>query len=175
MIHTRFYNGEMAELLLEIWQRVYTNEGHGTLHDCNFPGFTLIGSPSILTGEHLPEKMQMDAGMGVTAAILDMMLHTRRGVNYVFAGAPSRWQRVSFDGIRTEGAFLVGAERVDGRVTEIRVLGEQGGTFRVDNPWAGPAVAVDEDGTRQEISGQVLSVELTPGQTVVLYNGRGDR
>ncbi len=173
MIHTRFGNADMAELLLEIWERVYTNEGHGTLHDCNFPGFTLMGAPSITTGARSSEKMQMDAGMGATTAILDMMLHTRRGVNHLFAGAPRSWKRVAFEGMLTEGAFLVDAERADGTVTRVKVHSQVGGTFRLANPWPGPATLVHPSGERQIIGGPVLEIRTDRGQTwTVLPAGR---
>jgi alpha-L-fucosidase 2 len=168
MIHTRFSNADMAELLLEIWERVYTNEGHGTLHDCNYPGFTLIGAPSITTGARAEEKMQMDAGMGATAAIMDMLLHTRRRVNHLFAGAPKRWKQVAFEGMRTEGAFLVGAERVDGQVTRVNVRSEVGGRFRLANPWAGPAIVEYGPGQQETVSGDVLDVAMDAGQTVTI-------
>ncbi len=161
MLHTRFDNGDMAELLLEIWERVFTNEGHGTLHDCVIPGFTLMGAPSMLPDkrELPPERMQMDAGMGVTAAILDMLLHTRRGVNYIFAGVPARWQQVSFEGIRTEGAFLVSAVREQGFVREVRVHSEVGGIFRLANPWPDAVPAILEFGME---AGQSLCIRA-PG------------
>jgi hypothetical protein len=137
MIHTFVGNADAAELILEIWERVYTNVGHGTLHDCDFPGFTLIDGGPGRRGTKDHEIMQMDAGMGVAAAILEMMLHTRRGIHYLFAGAPARWGDVSFENIRTEGAFLVSASRHNGVVTSLRVKSERGGVFRYLSPWEG--------------------------------------
>jgi hypothetical protein len=171
MIHTRFSNADMAELLLEIWERVYTNEGHGTLHDCNFPGFTMIGAPGITTGKRSPEKMQMDAGMGATAAIMDVMLHTRQGVNHLFAGAPARWKQVSFEHMLTEGAFVVSAERAGGTVTGVQVHSRVGGTFRLANPWPGQATVVYPSGERETLSGPVLEVPTQRGQTLTLLPG----
>jgi len=119
MIHTRLGNADMAELLLEIWERVFTNEGHSPVRDPIFMGFSTRGTPeSVVEGKY--ETLHMDACMGATAAIPEMMVHTRRGVNYLFAGAPKRWKHVSFDNIRTEGAFEIGATRVNGRVTGVR-------------------------------------------------------
>ncbi|MBN1933290.1 MAG: hypothetical protein JW934_01425 [Anaerolineae bacterium] len=189
MIHTRFHNPQMAELLLEIWDRVFTNEGHGTLHDCAFPGFTLIGAPPIVADGikkkysvtrgalngmafeiPIPERMQMDAGMSATAAIIEMMLHVRRGVHYLFAGAPPEWKNVSFDGILTEGAFLVSAERVDGVVTEVHIHSRAGGVFRLKNPWSGAVTVVDEAGGKRTISGEVLEIGIQMGQKVTLVS-----
>jgi hypothetical protein len=159
MLHSRFNNGDMAELLLEIWERVYTNEGHGTLHDCVFPGFTLIGTPSIVPEWRVSpqEKMQMDAGMGATAAILDMLLHTRRGINYIFAGIPARWGDVTFEGIRTEGAFLVSATRENGIVREVHVQSEMGGLFQLANPW-------------QDKDKPILEFKMKAGQKITIHS-----
>ena len=170
MIHTRFGNPEMAELLLEIWERVFTNEGHGTLHDAAFPGFTLIGAPSLIVADHgprAPERMQMDAGMSATAAIMEMMLHTQRGVDVLFAGAPPAWQRVDFDGLRTGGAFLVGAERVDGQVTAVTVHSQAGGTYCLRNPWGeGEVEVAHASGARERVGGRVLRIPIAAGASV---------
>jgi len=186
MIHTRLHNPDMAELLLEIWDRVFTNEGHGTLHDCVFPGFTLIGAPPIVKSgmerrsvaqgalnkmtfeAPIPERMQMDAGMSATVAIVEMMLHVRRGVHHLFAGAPSHWKKVSFDGILTEGAFLVSAERVNNLVTQVRIHSQAGGTFRLENPWPGAATVIGETGAKKTIIGQILEIKMQAGECVVL-------
>ncbi|PVY35192.1 glycosyl hydrolase family 95 catalytic domain-containing protein [Victivallis vadensis] len=82
MLHTRMGNPEMAQFLLEIWPKLYTNKGGRTLHDANFPGFStgLLGSNRV---------MQMDAGMGVVAAILDGFLYEKQGVLELFRGFPS--------------------------------------------------------------------------------------
>lgn len=79
MLHTRFGNPEMAQFLLQMWPLVYTNKGGRTLHDANFKGFSngLCGNNRI---------MQMDAGLGVVAAILDCFLYERNGVLELLGG-----------------------------------------------------------------------------------------
>ena len=168
MIHSRFANPEMAELLLEIWQKVYTNEGHGTLHDPNIPGFTLMGGPSVVNKRTPVERMQMDAGMAATTAIMEMLLLTRRGVNYVFNGAPKAWNQVSFTNIRTTGAFLVSAERIAGEVTQVEVYSEVGGIFKLANPWVGKVQSTSQAGENQVYAGDILEISMTAGQVVIL-------
>jgi len=166
IIHTRVGNADMAELVLEIWEKVFTNEGHGTLHDCRFPGFTLMGAGATVARDTRGEIMQMDAGMGVAAAIMEMLLHTRQGVNHLFSGAPDSWEQVSFRNLRTEGGFLVSANRCNGVVGEIRVLSENGGTFRLANPWPGEGRVVTADGSRSVVQGSVLAIETNPGDEI---------
>ncbi|HEX6972346.1 MAG TPA: hypothetical protein VF234_09015 [Limnochordia bacterium] len=143
ILHTRLGHAETAELLLDTWQRVFTNEGQGTLHDAHFPGFSLMGSTPLAAPNRAQERMQMDAAMGAVGAILEMLLHSRRGVHYLFWGAPAHWERVAFDGIRAAGGFLVSAERVGGEVTEVRITSERGGRFRLADPWGDGVLEVD--------------------------------
>ena len=109
----------------------------------------------------------MDAGMSATAAIMEMMLHTRRGVDVLFSGAPRAWKRVAFDGLLTGGAFLVGAEREEGRVTEVRVQSQVGGTYCLDNPWGDEKAEVAyASGASETVSGRVLRIPISSGQSV---------
>jgi hypothetical protein len=175
MIHTRLGNGEAAEAVLELWDRAFTNEGHGTLHDVAFHGISLMGRsyvhPAGRSGSNNErEIMQMDAGMSCVAAIQEMLLHTRRGVNYLFAGAPRRWRDVSFRRLRTDGAFLVSAERRGAKTLRVTVEGRHGGTFRIANPWPGAVTVRSARGEVATLAGAVLEVavpsrgrvELTP-------------
>lgn len=72
MLHNRFGNAEMANLLIRIWPAVFTNKGGRTLHSPRFPGFSVIWGDDRI--------MQMDAGLDVVAAILDLFLYEEQGV-----------------------------------------------------------------------------------------------
>ena len=164
MIHTRAGNADAAELWLEIWQRLFTNEGQGTLHDVDFAGFSLMGRGPTDNRPKEREVMQIEAGMSCVAAIQEMLLHVRGGVNRLFAGAPRSWQKVGFEGMRTEGAFLVSARRADGRVRRVGVKSLVGGVFRLENPWAGQADA----GRHGRLAGTVLEVNMRRGEELEL-------
>lgn len=165
MIHTRLGNGESSELLLEIWHRVFTNEGNGTLHDPNFPGISVLGLGAVKMAKG--EIMQMDAGMAATAAILEMLIHTRRGVNYLFWGAPSRWKNISFENIRTEGAFEVSAYKAAGKVGRIVVKAHAPGVFKCANPWQGK-VTLQRASGQSIVSGQILELPLSADEKIEL-------
>ncbi|OGV61331.1 MAG: hypothetical protein A2498_01025 [Lentisphaerae bacterium RIFOXYC12_FULL_60_16] len=171
MIHSHVGNAEAAELYLDIFDRIYTNEGYGTLHDAATPGFTLMGIGSV--GKHLnrPEIMQMDGGMGSVAAIQEMLLHTRRGVTHLFAGAPARWRHVAFSGMRTEGAFLISAARNHREVTNVRIQSLAGGIIKLANPTNGTIRMTRTVKGRKEtaiIQGSVLEIAMSKTETVVL-------
>ena len=173
ILHGRVGNAETAEFLLEAFDRIYTNEGHGTRHDPNFCGFSLIGTPPFgrpAGGEHA-ELMQIEAGMGAAAAVQEMLMHTCRGVNHLFSGAPASWEHVSFDGMRTAGAFLVSASRSGGRVEEVRVRSEAGGVLRLANPWAGEARVERDGGRSTALGGRVLDIATEVGEEIRLSEG----
>jgi hypothetical protein len=169
MIHLRLGNAESARLWLHNWRTVFTNEGHGTLHDANVPGLSLMGIGADATERGRDsEVMQMDAGMSCTAAIQETMLHERRGVNYVFRGALRAWKDVSFEGMRTGGGFLVSGKMQDGRVREIAIESPHGGTLRLANPWDGEAAVRRATGEPETQSGEVLEIATVPGERVLV-------
>jgi len=177
MIHSHVGNAQAAEMYLEIFDEFYTNEGHGTLHDCHMSGFSLMGVGPVggrLCGKGLsasygrPEIMQMDGGMGAVAAVQEMLLHTRRGVHQLFAGVPARWNDVSFKHMRTDGAFLVSASRRARTVIEVKVKSLVGGVFRLANPWDDGAIVKRKKSRARKISGRVLQVRVDKGETVTM-------
>ena len=120
-LHSRVGNGEGAELLLELWRRVFTNEGRGSLHDAVMNGVTLMGAPPIVPrpasdstpsadprpAAARPERMQIDGAMGGVAAVQEMLLHSRRGVLRVFPAIPASWPRTAFERMRAPGGLIV--------------------------------------------------------------------
>lgn len=165
ILHSRVGNGRMAELLLEAFDRLFTNEGNNSVHDAHFPGFSLLGAPPFASGrsEQHPERMQVEACMAAATAVQEMLLCTRRGINYVFPGIPGTWSDVSFEGMRTEGAFLVSATREAGHTTEVRVHSLAGGVFRMGNPF-GRSVRVQRSGENEVLEGAVVALRLGEGE-----------
>ena len=111
----------------------FTNVGWGTLHNADFVG-TALHSDGSLYSRVKPENkevMQMDATMGFISAVTEMLVQCRRDEIHVLPSIPRRWPSLSFDGIRCEGAFFVGADVKNGAATEVRVKSEKGGVLRL--------------------------------------------
>ena len=162
ILQTRIGIPEMTEELLEYWEKLFTNEGHGTLHDP--PMWTkkklLLpeqkgkqGAVAGGFGLSRGEVMQIEAGMAAAAAVMDMLVHVRRGVHHFFPGVPPTWRDAEFRDIRTEGGFLVSGKLADGRIQSIKVKSTLGGTFRCRDPWAGKVV------TRRLSRGAAVSLQ----------------
>ncbi|MER6948262.1 glycoside hydrolase family 95 protein [Nonomuraea sp. NPDC000554] len=78
---------------------------------------------------------QIDANLGSTAAVAEMLLQSHTGVIDVLPALPGAWsERGSFDGLRARGAFTVGATWQQGALTEIRLASDRGGPARLRFP-----------------------------------------
>jgi alpha-L-fucosidase 2 len=175
MIQTRVGSADAAVLWLEIWRRVFTNKGHGTLHNIDFPGVSLMGGRSMGTLDKSHEVMQMDAGMSCVAALHELLVHERRGVTYLFAGAPDEWSDVGFRQVRVAGAFLLGARRKRGQVGSVRIQSLAGGTLCLANPWPGCAALLRlADGGERRVTGSILRLRVPKGQVATLTMRKGE-
>ena len=72
----------------------------------------------------------------------------------------------SFRSLRTKGAFLVDAACSGGSVEYVTVRSEQGGIWKLKNPWA---TAVDTEGN--VYSGGIVTIPMKAGEEVTLRKG----
>jgi alpha-L-fucosidase 2 len=95
-----------------------------------------------------------------------MLIQSHTGTVKIFPAIPDSWRNVSFQRLRTVGAFLVSAEMVDGEVKEVDIFSETGGGFTMENPFSG---AFDTEGDIDLIVvGEKITVNLTEGQKLIL-------
>ncbi|PTY02918.1 hypothetical protein DB346_07855 [Verrucomicrobia bacterium LW23] len=143
---------DAAVAWLKWWRYVFTNVGHGTLHDADFSGAGGgFGDRSLRTQgfpapSHFREIMQMDAAMAAVTAILEMLVQSREDTISTLLRIPRGWREFHFSGIRTEGAFFVGGEVQRGRARVIRIRSEQGGLLRLRHPFTQGATVTGTGG-----------------------------
>lgn len=130
-LYARTNQTEAAVSWLHYWKDNYTNEGRGTLHNANTNGTSIMGAPDWNKEKNNREIMQLDAGFGALNAALELLVQNRDDGIYVFPNLHRDWKSASFDGIRTEGAFLVSAKVLNGSVAEVSIKSLAGGLLRV--------------------------------------------
>jgi hypothetical protein len=161
ILWARMHNGERAALLLSEFRHTFMTVGRATTHDAVVPGLTTI--------DRRPDVMQIEAAMGATAAVIEMLLHTTAGVMYVYPAVPAIWDDVRFDGVRAEGAFLVSAERRGGQTRWVRVWATTPGTLRLAAPFGHRGAQVQSSqGAVCAICDAVLEWEMAAGETLYL-------
>ncbi len=160
IIFARMGNGEMADLILGLFRRLFINQGYASTHDAIFPGFTIFSGR--------PHIMQIEAGLGAAAAVLEMLCHTRQGVLHIFPAVPRQWKEASFTHIRIEGAFLISAQWEERRTVKIEIYSEKGGELRLANPWQSATILRQE--TTQKILTQeaIIRLQTESGEKIIL-------
>ncbi|WPJ97417.1 glycoside hydrolase N-terminal domain-containing protein [Coraliomargarita algicola] len=158
MLHHRAGNPEVAVAQMHYWSSIYTNEGQGTLHDPQFSNSNLSTAEAVKS-DVLDEKMQMDAGMCATTAVLDAMVHSRRGVLHLFQGVPAAWRTCAFENIHVEGGFRLSARRGPSGVEWVRITASRAGICRVANLWP------------EDPRGPIIEQTLAAGEVVELLAG----
>jgi alpha-L-fucosidase 2 len=91
------------------------------------------------------------------------------GVIRVFPALPAEWKDVEFRDLRTEGAFLISAKRVGGKIQWVKIKSLAGEPCRIKPGFTGP---VGAEGARAVILKQLTSgiyeINLGKGEEVVL-------
>lgn len=161
ILRARLHQGARAALLLNEFRHTFRMVGRASTHDAVHPGFTVLDTRT--------KVMQVDASLCAAAAIMEMLVHTTRGVLYLFPAVPDEWQTVRFDGIRVEGAFMVAAAREDGRTrwVQVRSLGQS--RLRMAPPCPGVDLAIDGNRLATPLhwpADAILEREMEPGEEI---------
>jgi hypothetical protein len=131
-----------------------------------------------------PNTMYTEAGpvietpLSCASSIHEMLLQSWSMTTFsthlrVFAGVPDSWKDVAFENLRAEGAFLVSAERRDGKTKFAQITSLAGSPCRVSTGLAGKVAA---SGNRQfQVTGEmdrdgqpITVIDLKKGETVLL-------
>lgn len=95
-----------------------------------------------------------------------MLLQSHTGIVRVFPAIPAAWSDVSFENLRAMGAFLVSAEKRDGKIVKLRIYPEQGGTLRIAFPADGSKVSVTGNIGNVTNEDDVYTIETRQGEWI---------
>jgi hypothetical protein len=88
-------------------------------------------------------------------------------VNYLFPAWPKEWD-AQFT-LAARDAFIISASQQNGQIQFVQIYSKKGVPCRVQNPWNETPVTLYRDSKQAEtISGQLLVIPTTPGETVIL-------
>lgn len=109
----------------------------------------------------------LEGNFAFASGINEMLIQSHTGVVKIFPAVPATWKDVSFQKLRTMGAFLVSAAMVDGKVEEVEIISETGGEFHMENPFD-----LEEFDTGSKInfleSGEKITLKMEKGQQVIM-------
>lgn len=155
-LYARAFNGEKAAEALRIFSECFClkNSFHVNGDQCKAGHSKFTYRPFTLEGN-----------FAFASAIQEMLIQSHTGVVKLFPAIPADWKELSFEQLRTYGAFLVSAQRTNGKVNKVEILSEKGGILKLENPFAG-----DEFDSNMEYrtEGNILLFDLKAGDNLYL-------
>ncbi len=77
----------------------------------------------------------LEGNFAFAAGLQEMLIQSHTGIVHVFPAIPNDWKDISFNQLRTEGAFLVSATKEKGKVINVKIESEKGETIKLKNPF----------------------------------------
>ncbi len=155
----------------------YSWLGAASMHAAAGRGDVALGFlDSFLQKSPLPNTLYreldpvMETPLAYARTLQEMLLTSHGDLIRVFPGVPTSWGEVGFADMRTEGAFLVSAQREQGKTRWVKIESLAGEPCRIRCGLEGkvktsPAVPL------KDLGNGVLEVSLSKGKSVVLYTG----
>ncbi|WP_316790808.1 glycosyl hydrolase family 95 catalytic domain-containing protein [Pedobacter frigoris] len=106
----------------------------------------------------------IETPLAAATSIQEMLLQSWGGKIRVFPAIPSKWQDVSFDKLRAEGAFLVSAKRIQGKTVFIKIFSTKGGKCKIETDMQVSRVSSDKTDS------PALMMSEVEGKTNVVIN-----
>ena len=102
----------------------------------------------------------------------DMIIQSWGGTIRVFPAVPDAWDNIVFHDIRTEGAFLVSARRMNGKTQFVRVKSLAGEPCLIMPGLEGKVnVSGNHNFDLQEVSPGAFTLDLKRGEEAILWKG----
>jgi len=105
----------------------------------------------------------LEGNFAFAAAIQEMLIQSHTGVVQIFPAIPKSWETLSFDQLRTEGAFLISANKEDGKVKSVKVISEKGGILKLKNPFETDKFTMNSEYT---LENEILIIATFEGQQI---------
>jgi alpha-L-fucosidase 2 len=123
----------------------------------------------------------LESSLAVANNVQEMLIQSwtdpaadKSGPIRVFPALPSAWQDVEFHDLRTEGAFLVSAQRRGGETQWVRIKSLAGEPCRVRPGFRGSATVAGNAGCAiRQVSPGIYEIDLKKDEEVVLRPVRG--
>ena len=111
----------------------------------------------------------LEGNFAFAQGVHELLLQTRNGYIEIFPSVPDSWKDISFQTLRTEGAFLVSAKREGGIASEVNITAEQGGRLTLKLPFK--TFFITNLQKKYKVEKGILEVDMKKGETIIVKNG----
>jgi len=112
----------------------------------------------------------LEGNFAFASGLQEMLLQSYAGFIEVMPAVPSNWQDISFNDLRTEGAFLVSAKKVAGQIDEVKIVSEKGGSTKLKLPFTKWVAAIKRDVRITDTHYGFITLNCKPGAVLLLKN-----
>jgi len=116
----------------------------------------------------------LEGNFAFAAGLQEMLIQSYAGFIAIMPAIPAAWHNVSFENLRTEGAFLVSAKKENGITSFIKIKSEKGGKCVVQTDIPKDQVKVRSRSlpkiSRGEDGKTYIEVETISGEVVTIVN-----
>ncbi|MEI6677386.1 MAG: glycoside hydrolase family 95-like protein [Mariniphaga sp.] len=113
----------------------------------------------------------IECSLFAAKALQDMLLQSWGDRIRIFPAIPLDWENVVFHDLRTEGAFLVSAERLNGKTLWVKIRSLTGASCRIKPEFTGPFTTSSLSVTKKEVEPGLFELNLKKGEEVILFQG----
>jgi alpha-L-fucosidase 2 len=111
----------------------------------------------------------LEGNFAFAQGIHEMLIQSHKGYIEIFPAVPKDWHNISFNNLRTEGAFLVSAKKEFGVPTEVTIKSEAGGDLLVKLPFKTWLVkGVNRNDIKMENG--ISHIRTVKGQIIIFTN-----
>lgn len=111
----------------------------------------------------------LEGNFAFASALQEMLIQSHTGIIRIFPAIPGEWSDAGFRTLRTEGAFLVSAERRDSRTVKVEVRSLKGGRCIVQDPFDKAAFRQQiSDGGKISREGDLITIDLPVNGRAIL-------
>jgi alpha-L-fucosidase 2 len=107
----------------------------------------------------------LEGNFAFASGIQEMLIQSHTGIVHLFPAIPEEWKEVSFNKLRTEGAFLISSVMNKGEITEVNILSEKGGELKISNPFINKEFKCSSP---YKINNNIISINTEPDQKITL-------
>ena len=111
----------------------------------------------------------LEGNFAFAAGLQEMLIQSHTGTIHVFPAVPASWQDIRFNQLRTQGAFLVSANKTQGSVIDIEITSTAGGLLKLANPFDNEQLSCSHEFELND--DKVILITTKPGDHIRLGIG----
>lgn len=112
----------------------------------------------------------LEGNFAFASGLQEMMLQSYGDAIEIMPALPANWKNAAFSNLRAEGAVLVSAQRKEGKIVQISLVAEKGGTFSLKLPASDLKLTMTKGVRKIKDDGKVVTFSAPAGGKVELVH-----